>query len=90
MGVIFDGHIWLGLAGGVMDRQRVIAAAGEAPVFTSSISLGEMRFGVEVCADPAERAIRAAWLRQVEGLLDPPSSLREDPQPHVENHGEHH
>ena len=66
MGVILDGHIWLGLAGGVMDRRTVIAAAGEAPVFTSSISLGELRFGVEICADPAERAIRAAWLRQVE------------------------
>ena len=28
--------------------------------------LGELRFGVEVCSDPTERAIRAAWLRQVE------------------------
>ena len=67
MGVIFDGRIWLGLAAGVMSRQAVIAAAGEAPVFTSAISLGELRFGVEVCSDPTERAIRAAWLRQVEG-----------------------
>ena len=67
MGVIFDGRIWLGLAAGVMNRQAVIAAAGEAPVFTSAISLGELRFGVEVCSDPTERAIRAAWLRQVEG-----------------------
>ena len=66
MGVIFDGCIWLGLAAGVMSRQAVIAAAGEAPVFTSAISLGELRFGVEVCSDPTERAIRAAWLRQVE------------------------
>ena len=67
MGVIFDGCIWFGLAGGVLDRRRVIAAAGEAPVFTSAISLAELRFGVEICSDPAERAIRAAWLRQVEG-----------------------
>ncbi|WP_159587425.1 type II toxin-antitoxin system VapC family toxin [Chelativorans xinjiangense] len=66
MGVIFDGCIWLGLAAGQVDRQAVIAAAGEAPVFTSVISLGELRFGVEVCADPAERAVRAAYLRQVE------------------------
>ena len=67
MGVIFDGCIWFGLAGGVLDRRRVIAAAREAPVFTSAISLAELRFGVEICSDPAERAIRAAWLRQVEG-----------------------
>lgn len=66
MGVIFDSCIWLGLAAGQMDRQAVIAAAGEAPVFASAISLGELRFGVEVCADPTERAVRAAYLRQVE------------------------
>jgi predicted nucleic acid-binding protein len=64
--VIFDSCIWLGLAAGEIDRQAVIEAAGKAPVFTSAISLGELRFGVEVCADPAERAVRAAYLRQVE------------------------
>ncbi len=64
--MIFDSCIWLGLAAGKVDRQAVIAAAGETPVFTSAISLGELRFGVEVCADPAERASRAAYLRQVE------------------------
>lgn len=66
MGVIFDSCIWLGLAAGQIDRRAVIAAAGEAPVFVSAISLGELRFGVEICADPAERAVRAAYLRQVE------------------------
>ncbi len=30
------------------------------------ISLGELSFGVESCVDPAERAVRAAYLRQVE------------------------
>ena len=64
--MILDGCIWVGLAGGVMDRQTVIAAAGEAPVFTSAITLGELRAGVDACSDPAERAIRAACLRQVE------------------------
>lgn len=64
--MIFDSYIWLGLAAGEIGRQSVIAAAGEASVFTSAISLGELRFGVEVCADPAERAVRAAYLRQVE------------------------
>ena len=63
MGVIFDSCIWLGLAAGELDKQAVVAASGEAPVFTSAISLGELRFGVELCTDPA---IRAAYLRQVE------------------------
>jgi len=64
--VIFDSCIWVGLAGGKIDPQAVIDLSDEHPVFTSVISLGELRFGVESCADPAERAVRAAYLRQVE------------------------
>lgn len=64
--MIVDSCVWLGLGAGQIDRQAIIAAAGEAPVFASAISLGELRFGVEVCVDPTERAVRAAYLRQVE------------------------
>ncbi len=64
--MIFDSCIWVALAAGQLDRQAVIDAAGEEPVFTSVIALGELRFGAEVCADPAERARRAAYLRQIE------------------------
>ena len=56
----------MALAAGQLDHQTVIGAAGEEPVFTSVIALGELRFGAEVCADPAERARRAAYLRQIE------------------------
>lgn len=66
MGIIFDGCIWVALAAGQIDRQAVIDVAGDAPVFTSVISLGELSFGVHSCADPTERAVRAAFLRQVE------------------------
>ena len=66
MGMIFDSCIWLGLAANQVDRQVVIDAAGDAPVFTSTISLGELNFGVQSCTDPTERAMRAAYLRQVE------------------------
>ena len=66
MGVIFDSCIWVGLANGQLPPQMVIDAAGGAPIFTSVISLGELSFGVEACLDPAERAVRAAYLRQVE------------------------
>ncbi len=66
MGVILDGCIWLGLASGVINRRMVVAAAEEAPVFTSAITLGEMKVGVEACPDLTERALRAAFLRQVE------------------------
>jgi predicted nucleic acid-binding protein len=56
----------VGLATGQIDRQAVTTVAGNVPVFTSVISLGELRFGVESCANPAVRATRAAYLRQVE------------------------
>ncbi len=64
--MIFDSCIWVGLAAGQVDRGTVIAAAGDLPVFISAISLGELGFGVESCADPAERAARAAYLRRLE------------------------
>ena len=64
--MIFDSCIWVGLACGQVDHQTVITAAGDTPIFTSVISLGELSFGVESCVDPAERATRAAYLRQIE------------------------
>jgi hypothetical protein len=66
MGIIFDSCIWVGLAANQVDPQAVINAAGDAPVFTSTISLGELNFGVQSCTDPTDRAMRVAYLRQVE------------------------
>lgn len=66
MGVIFDSCIWVGLASGDVDHGHLIRAAKDAPIYTSVISLGELAFGVEACPDAAVRALRAAWLRQVE------------------------
>lgn len=66
MGVILDSCIWVGLATGQLSTAQVIAAANDAPVFVSVVSLGELAFGVHACADPAERAARAAMLRQIE------------------------
>jgi predicted nucleic acid-binding protein len=66
MGIIFDSCIWVGLAANQVDPQAVINAAGDAPVFTSTISLGELNFGVQSCTDPTDRAMRAAYLRQLE------------------------
>jgi predicted nucleic acid-binding protein len=67
MGVIFDTSVWVALAAGAVTPSMVAAEAGDATVFTSVISLGELAFGVQSCADPVARSLRAAWLRQVEG-----------------------
>jgi predicted nucleic acid-binding protein len=66
MGMILDSCIWVALASGELENQAVIEAAGAANIYTSVISLGELSFGVESCSDPAERALRAACLRQIE------------------------
>ncbi len=66
MGMIFDSCIWVALAAKQVGRETVIAVAGDTPVFTSVISLGELSFGVHSCVDPSERSLRAAYLRQVE------------------------
>lgn len=64
--MIFDSCIWIGLASNQVARQTVLDAAKEEPVYTSAISLGELSYGVEVCEEPSVRAVRAAYLRQVE------------------------
>ena len=66
MGVIFDSCVWVALASGQLKHETLIAAAGDGPVFASAVSLGELRFGVESCTDPGQRAQRGAFLRQVE------------------------
>ena len=72
MGVIWDSCIWVALAAGQITKQALIDATGVAPVMTSVVSLGELSFGVHACADPAERARRAAFFRQIESspMLD--------------------
>jgi predicted nucleic acid-binding protein len=66
MGLILDTSIWIGLADGQFSSHVVLDIAGEDAVFVSAFSLGELGFGVESCPDPAERAMRAAFLRRLE------------------------
>ncbi|MCA8275663.1 hypothetical protein LGN17_24590 [Burkholderia sp. AU30280] len=44
----------------------MIDTTDDVPVFISTVSLGELAFGVHACADAADRARRAAHLRQLE------------------------
>ena len=66
MGVIWDSCIWVALAAGQLTKQALINGTGDATVMTSVVSLGELSFGVHACGDPAARARRAAFLRQIE------------------------
>ena len=64
--MIFGSCVWVGLSCNQVDAQAVIEAAGDHPVFTSAISIGELSFGVHSCTDATVRSKRAAYLRQVE------------------------
>lgn len=64
--MIFDSCVWVGLASNQLDARAVVDAAGDLPVFTSAISIGELSFGVHSCTDATVRSMRAAYLRQVE------------------------
>ena len=66
MGMIFDSCVWVGLSCNQVDAEAVIEAAGDLPVFTSAISIGELSFGMHSCADATVRSMRAPYLRQVE------------------------
>jgi predicted nucleic acid-binding protein len=66
MGIIFDSCIWIGLAGGKIEAQVILEIAAQTPIYTSVITLGELAFGVESCADLKKRAQRIACLRQLE------------------------
>ncbi len=66
MGIIFDSCIWIALAAGTLSQEEVIDAAADSEIFVSVITLGELSFSVHSCKNPAERAVRAAYLRQLE------------------------
>jgi hypothetical protein len=64
--MIFDTSIWVGLASGQISNQAVLQTAGDDHVYISVISLGELSFGVESCADPATRMQRIRTLRSLQ------------------------
>jgi predicted nucleic acid-binding protein len=66
VGVILDTCTWIDRLARRLSWEAVAAATGPLPVYLSVISLGELRFGAEVAADPALRAKRMAQLRKLE------------------------
>lgn len=66
MGIIWDTCIHIAIAGKQISDEAVIAASGNHDVFLSVISLGELTFGVNSCADPAEQIVRMRYLRSLE------------------------
>lgn len=66
MGIIWDTCIHIAIAGKQISDERILAASGDHDVFLSVISLGELTFGVNSCANPADQIARMRYLRSLE------------------------
>ncbi|CAB3774939.1 PIN domain-containing protein [Paraburkholderia humisilvae] len=68
MGVVIDTCIWIGLFNGQIDREALLAVTKDVPAYVSVVTIGELEYGKEACADPALRIRRARFLQSVEEL----------------------
>ncbi|MDR0867447.1 MAG: PIN domain-containing protein [Planctomycetota bacterium] len=51
MGIIIDTCVWIGLADGDISGEDVFDKVGDAEIFCSVITIGELEFGLVSCAD---------------------------------------
>lgn len=65
MGVLIDTCVWIDVERGALAPADVASFTGEDPVFLSPVTIAELKFGVDVCADPDDRQRRAAALRRL-------------------------
>lgn len=66
MGVLIDTCIWVDVERGALAPGDVAALTGSEPVYLSPVTVAELRFGVEACADPGLKHKRAAALRRLQ------------------------
>lgn len=66
MGVLIDTCIWVDVERGALAPGDVAALTGSEPVYLSPVTVAELRFGVEACADPGLKQRRAAALRRLQ------------------------
>lgn len=65
MGALIDTSVWVSVAMGQLTPEQLDQAIGDQPVFLSPVTLGELRYGAEIAADPAVRVQRLAMLERL-------------------------
>ena len=65
MGVLIDTCIWVDVERGALAPGDVAALTGSEPVYLSPVTIAELRFGVDACADPGVKQRRAGALRRL-------------------------
>ncbi len=65
MGFLIDTCVWIDVERGVLSAADVATFTGDEPVFLSPVTIAELKFGAEACADPRIRHKRLAVLRRL-------------------------
>ena len=65
MGFLIDTCVWIDLERGALSPADIDAITGDEPIFSSPITIAELRFGVEVSRDPGIRQKRSATLARL-------------------------
>jgi predicted nucleic acid-binding protein len=65
MGFLIDTSIWVDVERGAIAPGDVAAVTGEAPVYLSPVTIGELKYGAEAAASPALRQKRLAALARL-------------------------
>lgn len=66
MGFLIDTCIWIDLEQGRCQPEQIAAITGENPLYASPISIAELKLGVDLASDPAERNLRQAALLRLQ------------------------
>lgn len=65
MGCLIDTCVWVDVERGAVSPADVASYTGDQPVFISPVSIAELTFGVEICADESIKQRRVSALNRL-------------------------
>ena len=65
MGFLIDTSIWIAIERGQIGAADIHAITRQAPVYVSPVNIAELRFGIGLMRDPAQKLKAGAMLRRM-------------------------
>jgi hypothetical protein len=65
VGFLIDTNIWIAIERGRLSAADIHAVTRQAPVYLSPVNLAEIRFGIDLMADPKQKNKAMAMLRRM-------------------------
>ena len=65
MGFLIDTNIWIAVERGRLSAADIHAITRQAPIYLSPVNLAEIRFGIDLMADPKQKNKATAMLRRM-------------------------